>query len=59
MREVVFRVSCSAENLQAQSEQPQLSIRSSSLEELHYAARDALMDHFGPSHGAYRVRFTR
>jgi hypothetical protein len=59
MREVVFCISCSAENLSAQSDQPQLSIRSTNLEELHYAARDALMDHFGPSHRAYRVRFTR
>ena len=54
MREVVFR----------QPRQPfrpkgisELDDRSN-LEELH-AARDALIEHFGPSHGAYKVRFKR
>ena len=59
MREIVFRVANSAATLQAKSESPRLTIRSSNLEELHHAARDALIEHFGPSHGAYKVRFKR
>jgi len=59
MREIVFRVASSPTPLQAKSESPCLTIRSSNLEELHHAARDALIEHFGPSHGAYKVRFKR
>ena len=56
MREVVFLVANSAATLQAKSESPSLTIRSSNLEELHHAARD-LIEHFGPSHGACKVLF--
>ena len=59
MREIVFLVANSAANLQAKSESPSLMVRSSNLEELHHAAREALIEHFGPSHGAYKVRFKR
>ena len=59
MREIVFLVSNSAATLQAKSESPSLTVFSSNLEELHHAARDALIEHFGPSHGAYKVRFKR
>ena len=59
MREIVFLVANSAATLQAKSESPSLTIRASNLEELHHAARDALIEHFGPSHGAYKVRFKR
>ena len=59
MREMVFLVSHSAATLQAKSESPSLTVCSSNLEELHHAARDALIEHFGPSHGAYKVRFKR
>ena len=59
MREIVFLVAKSAATLQTKSESPSLTIRSSNLEELHHAARDALIEHFGPSHGAYKVRFKR
>ena len=59
MREVVFLVANSAAPLQAKSESPSLTVCSSNLEELHHAARDALIEHFGPSHGAHKVRFKR
>ena len=59
MREIVFRVASSPTTLQAKSESPSLTIRSNNLEELHHAARDALIEHFGPSHGAYKVCFKR
>ena len=59
MREIVFLVAKSAATLQTKSESPSLTVRSSNLEELHHAARDALIEHFGPSHGAYKVRFKR
>jgi len=59
MREIVFLVAKSAATLQNKSESPSLTVRSSNLEELHHAARDALIEHFGPSHGAYKVRFKR
>ena len=59
MREIVFLVAKSAATLQTKSEPPSLTVRSSNLEELHHAARDALIEHFGPSHGAYKVRFKR
>ena len=59
MREIVFLVAKSAATLQTKSEPPSLTVCSSNLEELHHAARDALIEHFGPSHGAYKVRFKR
>ncbi len=59
MREIIFRVASTPTSLQAKSESPSLTIRSSNLEELHHAARDALIEYFGPSHVTYKVRFKR
>lgn len=60
MREVVFQVTSERSgHWQARSDQHRLSICAASLEELQHEARDALMEHFGPSHVAYRVRLRR
>jgi hypothetical protein len=60
MREVVFRVlSDRPGQLEAQAEHQPLRIRASNLEDLQHEAREALMQHFGPSHVVYRVRLRR
>ena len=60
MREIVFRVQehCSG-TLIASADHPPLTIEAATLEELQHEAREALIQHFGPSHVAYRVRIRR
>ena len=58
MREIVFDVApCHPEGIEANAAGRQLRIVASSLEELHEEARDALIQHLGPAHTTYRVRF--
>jgi hypothetical protein len=64
MREIVFRVlSDTPGRLDAEATAPtskrSIHITAPSLEELHHEARDALIEHLGPAHGAYRVRIRR
>lgn len=60
MREVVFQVISELPgHWQARCDQPRISIGAPSLEELQHEARDALMEQFGASHVAYRVRLRR
>ena len=58
MREIVFDVDpCHPQGVEAKAVERQLRIVASSLEELHEEARDALIQHLGPAHTTYRVRF--
>ena len=60
MREVVFRfVAERPGHLEARSDVPALYITAPTLEELQHEAREALIEHFGPVHCAYRVRILR
>ncbi len=60
MREVVFRVLADrAGQLEAQAESLPIQISAPSLEELQHEAREALIEHLGQAHGAYRVRIRR
>jgi hypothetical protein len=60
MREVVFRFVVERPgHLEARSDIPVLQISAPSLEELHHEAQEALIEHFGPAHCAYRVRILR
>jgi len=60
MREVVFRVLCERPGqLEAQSETLPIRIAAPTLEEMQHEAREALIEHLGPAHCAYRVRFRR
>lgn len=60
MREIVFRVLIDRPGLlEARADGRALTIRASSLEELHHEAREALIEHFGPAHATYRVRIRR
>lgn len=60
MRDITFRVEQEhGQPLRARSIQPELQISAASLEELHYEAREALIQHYGDTHGAYRVRLQR
>jgi len=60
MREVVFRFVVERPgHLEARSDVPALQIAAPSLEELQHEAREALIEHFGPAHCAYRVRILR
>jgi hypothetical protein len=43
--------------IEANAAERKLRIVASSLEELHEEARDALIQHLGPAHTTYRVRF--
>jgi hypothetical protein len=57
MREVVFRVLAERPgHLDAQAETLPIQISAPTLEELQHEAREALIEHFGPAHCAYRVR---
>jgi hypothetical protein len=59
MREVVFHVLQETPgHLQARSDDG-LQITAASLEELHLEAREALMQHLGPAHVAFRIRLSR
>jgi len=46
-------------HLEAQADAPALRITASSWEELQHEAREALMDHYGSAHCAYRARVQR
>jgi ubiquinone biosynthesis protein UbiJ len=60
MREVVFRFVVERPgHLEARSDVPALHIAAPTLEELQHEAREALIEHFGPVHCAYRVRILR
>lgn len=41
--------------LKAYSQQPSLSIQANCLEDLHHEAREALIQHLGDRHIAYRI----
>ncbi len=60
MREVVFRVLAERPgHLEAQAETLPIRITAPTLEELQHEAREALIEHLGPAHCAYRVRVRR
>ena len=60
MREVVFRVLTERPgHLEAQADTLPIRIIAPTLEELQHEAREALIDHLGPAHCAYRVRVRR
>ena len=60
MREVVFRVLAERPgHLEAQAESLPLRITAPTLEELQHEAREALIEHMGPAHCAFRVRVRR
>lgn len=61
MREVQFQVVCERPgHLEAQANMPAIRrITAPTLEDLQHEAREALIDHFGPAHGVYRVRIQR
>lgn len=61
MREVLFRVlSERPGQLEALADVPAIGrITAPTLEELQHEAREALIDHYGPAHGVYRVRIQR
>ena len=60
MREIVFRMQeHGGSALIARADHPSLTIEAATLEELQHEAREALIEHFGPSHVAYRVRIRR
>ena len=60
MREIVFRViSERPGHLEARAEHQPITITAPSLEELHHEAREALIEHLGPIHVAYRARIRR
>ena len=57
MREVVFRVLAERPgHLEAQAEILPIRVTAPTLEELQHEAREALIEHLGPAHCAYRVR---
>ena len=58
MREIIFDVAPGhPQGIEAKSVERKLRIVASNLEELHEEARDALIQHLGPAHTTYRVRF--
>jgi hypothetical protein len=60
MRDVVFQVLTEHQgHLEARATELPLCIAAASLEELQHEAREALINHFGPAHCAYRVRIRR
>lgn len=61
MREIQFRVvSERPGHLEAQADVPTIRpIAAPTLEELQHEAREALIEHYGPAHGVYRVRMQR
>lgn len=60
MREIVFRVLAERPgHLEAQAETLPIRITAPTLEELQHEAREALIQHLGPAHCAYRVRVRR
>lgn len=60
MREVLFRVEVERlGHLEAQAEGLPIRITAPTMEELQHEAREALIEHLGPSHCTYRVRVRR
>ena len=60
MREIVFRVLAERPgHLEAQAESLPIRITAPTLEELQHEAREALIEHMGPAHCAFRVRVRR
>ena len=60
MREVVFRVLTERPgHLEAQAETLPLHISAATLEELQHEAREALIEHLGQAHCAFRARVRR
>ena len=60
MREIVFRVLAERPgHLEAQAETLPIRITAPTLEELQHEAREALIEHMGPAHCAFRVRVRR
>jgi hypothetical protein len=60
MREVVFRLEADRPgHLEAQAESLPIHITAPTLEELQHEAREALIEHLGPAHCAFRVRVRR
>ena len=60
MREVVFRLEAQRPgHLEARAETLPIHISAPTLEELQHEAREALIEHMGPAHCAYRVRVRR
>ena len=64
MREIEFRLQPggspgAAAQLRASAGPLPITIEAASLEELQHEAREALIEHFGPAHCAYRVRVRR
>ncbi|MEB3354770.1 MAG: hypothetical protein VKM34_11155 [Cyanobacteriota bacterium] len=61
MREVAFQVLRERPGLlEAQADVPAIRrITAPTLEELQHEAREALIEHYGPAHGVYRVRLSR
>jgi len=60
MREIVFHLQeHSGTRLRASAEHPLLTIEAGTLEELQHEAREALIEHVGAAHCAYRVRVRR
>ena len=58
MREIVLDVAPGyPQGVEAKAVERRPRIVASSLEELHEEARDALIQHLGPAHTTYRVRF--
>lgn len=60
MQEIVFQLVVERPgHLEARAEGPDLRIAAASLEELQHEAREALINHFGAAHCAYRVQIRR
>jgi hypothetical protein len=60
MREIVFRVLSETKGvIVAETQDHTMRVCAPSIEDLHHEAREALMQRFGPVHGAYKVRFSR
>lgn len=61
MREVQFQMlSERPGQLEAMADVPTIRrIAAPTFEELQHEAREALIDHYGPAHGVYRVRIRR
>jgi hypothetical protein len=60
MREIMFRLEAERPgHLEAQAESLPIRISAPTLEELQHEAREALIEHLGPAHCAYRVRMRR
>jgi hypothetical protein len=60
MREVLFRVEAERPgHLEAQAEGLPIRITAPTLEELQHEAREALIEHMGPTHCTVRVRVRR